>query len=103
MCTKPHDISVKGYIKFLDTNLGDPELFPGTNEIEKNLKEFVLKLLNSPKSAQGIIVSGGTEGNINAMWLAKKLSENVQNGLLQDKLTYLAKEEEKHKIFIEEM
>lgn len=74
MCTQPHNISIKGYKKFLDTNLGDPELFPGTNEIEINLKKFVLNLLNAPKSAQGIIVSGGTEGNITAMWLAKKLS-----------------------------
>ena len=74
MCTQPHEISIKGYIKFLDTNLGDPELFPGTNEIEFYLKKFVMKLLNAPQSAQSIIVSGGTEGNINAMWLAKKLS-----------------------------
>jgi tyrosine decarboxylase/aspartate 1-decarboxylase len=78
MCTQPHNISINGYIKFLDTNLGDPELFPGTNEIEINLKKFVLKLLNAPKSAQGIIISGGTEGNITAMWLAKKLSNKKE-------------------------
>ena len=73
MCTKPHDISIQGYIKFIDTNLGDPELFPGTYEIEVYLKNFILNLLNAPKLAQGLIVSGGTEGNITAMWLAKKL------------------------------
>jgi len=75
MCTKPHDISIQGYIKFLDTNLGDPELFPGTNEIEIYLKNYILKLLNAPISGQGLIVSGGTEGNITAMWLAKELSK----------------------------
>ena len=75
MCTKPHDISIQGYIKFIDTNLGDPELFPGTYEIEVYLKNFILNLLNAPKLAQGLIVSGGTEGNITAMWLAKKLSK----------------------------
>jgi rubrerythrin len=31
-----------------------------------------------------------------------KLADNIKNGLLQDKLEFLAKEEEKHKIFIED-
>ena len=75
MCTKPHEISTKAYIQFLDTNLGDPELFPGTNEIEIALKKYILKLLNAPKTARGITVSGGTEGNITAMWLAKELTK----------------------------
>jgi len=75
MCTQPHEISTKAYIKFLDTNLGDPELFPGTNEIEIALKKYILKLLNAPKTAGGITVSGGTEGNITAMWLAKELTK----------------------------
>ena len=68
MCTKPHDIAIKAYIKFIDTNLGDPELFPGTKEIEDNLKKYILNLLNAPTSAGGIVVSGGTEGNITAMF-----------------------------------
>jgi tyrosine decarboxylase/aspartate 1-decarboxylase len=75
MCTKPHEISTKAYIQFLDTNLGDPELFPGTNEIEIAIKKYILKLLNAPKTARGITVSGGTEGNITAMWLAKELTK----------------------------
>ena len=75
MCTQPHEIAIKAYVKFLDTNLGDPELFPGSNKIESNLKKFIFKLLNAPKSAGGVIVSGGTEGNITAIWLAKELSK----------------------------
>ncbi len=74
MCTKPHYISKRAYIKFLDTNLGDPELFPGSNQIEISLKKFILNLLKAPITASGLIVSGGTEGNITAMWLAKNLS-----------------------------
>ena len=31
-------------------------------------------MLHAPKSGTGLIVSGGTEGNITAMWLAKQLS-----------------------------
>jgi tyrosine decarboxylase/aspartate 1-decarboxylase len=75
MCTQPHKISIEAYEKFLDTNLGDPELFPGTNEIEIELKKFILNLLNAPKGSGGKIVSGGTEGNLTAMWLAKELSK----------------------------
>lgn len=74
MCTQPHQIAKKAYIKFLETNTGDPELYPGTKEIEAKYHLFILKLLNAPKSSKGQIVSGGTEGNITAMWLAKQLS-----------------------------
>ena len=29
MCTQPHDIAVRAHEMFLETNLGDPGLFPG--------------------------------------------------------------------------
>jgi tyrosine decarboxylase/aspartate 1-decarboxylase len=74
MCTQPHDIAKEAYIKFFVTNLGDPELFPGIKEIEKKLISFYLNLLNAPKTATGLIGSGGTESNITAIWLAKILS-----------------------------
>jgi len=74
MCTQPHPIAKQAYMKFLETNLGDPELFPGTKDIEKNLIDFISKLLNAPTSSTGLIMGGGTEGNITSMWLAKKLS-----------------------------
>jgi tyrosine decarboxylase/aspartate 1-decarboxylase len=74
MCTQPHPIAKKAYIKFLETNLGDPELFPGSKEIEGKYLNFLSKLLNAPKNATGIVGSGGTESNISAIWLAKRLS-----------------------------
>jgi len=74
MCTQPHPIAREAYIKFLETNLGDPELFPGTKDIETRLISFISKLLNAPKTATGLIGSGGTESNITAIWLAKKLT-----------------------------
>ena len=75
MCTQPHPIAAEAYLKFLATNLGDPGLFPGTKEIESKLIQFISKLLHSPKTSAGQIVSGGTEGNITAMWIAKQLSK----------------------------
>ncbi len=74
MCTQPHPIAREAYLKFLETNLGDPELCPGTKEIESRFLGFIAKLLHAPKTSVGQIVSGGTEGNITAMWLAKQLS-----------------------------
>jgi tyrosine decarboxylase / aspartate 1-decarboxylase len=74
MCTQPHPIARDAYIQFLETNLGDPELCPGTKEIESRFLRFIGTLLHAPKTAVGHIVSGGTEGNITAMWLAKQLS-----------------------------
>ena len=74
MCTVPHPIAREAYIQFLETNLGDPELCPGTREIESRFIAFISHLLNAPPTSIGQIVSGGTEGNITAMWIAKQLS-----------------------------
>jgi tyrosine decarboxylase/aspartate 1-decarboxylase len=74
MCTQPHPIAKEVYLQFLETNLGDPELCPGTKEIETRFLRFISELLHGPTTSAGLIVSGGTEGNITAMWLAKQLS-----------------------------
>jgi tyrosine decarboxylase/aspartate 1-decarboxylase len=78
MCTQPHPIARETYIQFLETNLGDPELCPGTKEIESRFIAFISKLLHAPKTSAGQIVSGGTEGNITAMWIAKQLSRKKE-------------------------
>jgi tyrosine decarboxylase/aspartate 1-decarboxylase len=61
---------------FIETNLGDPGLFKGTREIEKRFTFFIQNLLNAPPTATGLTVSGGTEGNVTGMWIAKQLSQN---------------------------
>ena len=74
MCTLPHPIAREAYMRFLETNLGDPELCPGTKEIESRFLCFIANLLHAPKTFGAQTVSGGTEGNITAMWIAKQLS-----------------------------
>ncbi len=74
MCSHPHPIAKKAFVQFLETNIGDPGLFPGTKEIEQEFISFIMSFLHAPSSASGHIVSGGTEGNIAAMWIAKQLS-----------------------------
>ncbi len=78
MCTVPHPIAREAYMQFLETNIGDPELCPGSKEIESRYLAFISTLLHAPKTSIGQIVSGGTEGNITAIWIAKQLSKKKE-------------------------
>jgi tyrosine decarboxylase/aspartate 1-decarboxylase len=84
MCTQPLPIAKKAYNMFLETNLGDPKLFPGSKEIEEKYLFFLKKLLNAPKESQGIIGSGGTESNISAIWLAKRLAPSKKELIIPE-------------------
>jgi len=75
MCTRPHPVAIKAFEMFIETNLGDPALFPGVREIEERLIEAMKNLVSAPSNATGLVVSGGTEGNINAIRIAKILSK----------------------------
>lgn len=78
MCTRPLPVAEKAYIKFLETNLGDPKHFLGIQEIEKKLLEMIQDLLHAPPNADGEIVSGGTEGNLVALLTAKHLTKKQE-------------------------
>lgn len=72
MCSKPLDICLEVYKEFYYTNLGDPELFKGTREIER----LAIKIIGSwlgYKDASGFILSGGTEANLTAIWIARNM------------------------------
>lgn len=70
MCTLPHPVAVRAHVQFLETNLGDPGLFPGTAEIERRLIGLLGALYHLPGAA-GYASSGGTESNIQALRIAK--------------------------------
>ncbi len=70
MCTLPHPVAVRAHVQFLETNLGDPGLFPGTAEIERRLVDLLGELYHLPGAA-GYASSGGTESNIQALRIAK--------------------------------
>src|SRR5208283_1371415 len=72
MCTLPHPVAVKAHSLFMETNLGDPGLFPGTASLERLLVERLGTLFHH-KDAGGYATSGGTESNIQALRLAKVL------------------------------
>lgn len=73
MCTIPHPVASRAHSLFLETNLGDPGLFPGTASLESLLIERLGTLLSLP-AAYGYATSGGTESNIQALRIAKRLS-----------------------------
>jgi len=70
MCTLPHPIAVRAHEMFLETNLGDPGLFPGVAEIEARTVRMLGELLGCP-DAVGYISTGGTESNIQAIRAAR--------------------------------
>ena len=76
MCTLPHPVAVMAHCMFMETNLGDPGLFPGTASLERLLIERFGTLFHH-KEAGGYATSGGTESNIQALRLAKSLRHST--------------------------
>lgn len=70
MCTIPHSVAVRAHCMFMETNLGDPGLFPGTFSLEQLLIRRFATLFHC-EAAGGYATSGGTESNIQALRLAK--------------------------------
>ncbi len=70
MCTCPHEVAVKAYIMFLESNLGDPGLFQGTKTMEDEVIAMLGDLLGK-SDVYGNIITGGTEANIMAMRAAR--------------------------------
>jgi tyrosine decarboxylase/aspartate 1-decarboxylase len=74
MCTAPHPFAKRVYEQFLDTNLGDAGLFKGTKELEKEAVNLLGSLLGK-SDATGFILSGGTEANMMALWIARNMNQ----------------------------
>src|SRR5512137_1417349 len=70
MCTLPHPIAAKAHEMFLETNLGDPGLFPGVAELEEHVVAMLGEMLGCP-NASGYVSTGGTESNIQAIRAAR--------------------------------
>lgn len=81
MCTEPHRVAKRTYKHFLSTNVGDPGLFPNLIELEK---EYISELgsLLSNDDAKGMVVSGGSEANILALWTARTLAKEHQRDVI---------------------
>jgi tyrosine decarboxylase/aspartate 1-decarboxylase len=76
MCTEPLDIAVEIYRKYVSKNLGDPGLFLGTADLEEELIAEIGELF-SGKDILGTFTTGGSESNLIAMRIAKKLRSDI--------------------------
>ncbi len=70
--TCPLEIAVEAHLKFIESNLGNPLLYPGTSKMHDMCVKYLSSLLNL-KEGHGKILSGGTESNITALWIARKI------------------------------
>ncbi|MFW6196370.1 MAG: tyrosine decarboxylase MfnA [Thermoplasmatota archaeon] len=73
MCTEPLELSKKVHSMFLESNLGNPGLCKGVQELEENIHTSVASLIHAD-SCESLSVGGATEGNILALWKARETS-----------------------------
>jgi tyrosine decarboxylase/aspartate 1-decarboxylase len=73
MYTEPHEVAKKAHMMFMEANLGNPDLYPGTQKLETEVIRMLGELLHNP-NAHGQVLGGGTESNITALWIARKLT-----------------------------
>ncbi len=78
MCTEPLDFGVEIYKKYISKNLGDPGLFLGTAAIEKELVTEIGELFGG-KNIIGTFTTGGSEANLIALRIAKKLRSDISH------------------------
>ncbi|KAF5089312.1 putative sphingosine-1-phosphate lyase [anaerobic digester metagenome] len=78
MCTCPHPVGVEAYKMFLESNLGDPGLFRGTQMMEDEVIAMLGELLGK-RDVLGHIITGGTEANIMAMRAARNLAQQKKH------------------------
>ena len=72
MCTQPHPVAQEAFAQFLPTNLGDPGHFPGTARLEREVLQDLLDLFHAPPGAAARYLTGGTEANLLACYLARE-------------------------------
>ncbi|MGB0651798.1 MAG: tyrosine decarboxylase MfnA [Thermoplasmatota archaeon] len=72
MCTAPHELARAAHDLFLETNLGDPDHFPGIAALEKELLADFVALFCGPETAGARYLTGGTEANLLALYAARE-------------------------------
>lgn len=75
MTTEPHPVARNVFARYMERNLGDAGLVPGTRAAEKEAVHRIAEWLGA--DWPGNFVSGGTEANILAMYLARQRRPRV--------------------------
>ena len=74
MCNEPPPLSIAAHVQFIEANLGDPNLYPGTKALERSVVNMLLSILSGEPSMGGSVVAGGSEANITALWIYRNLT-----------------------------
>lgn len=77
MCTQPLDIAKVAHGMFLEANLGNPGLYPGSKRLELEVIRMQAELLHG-RGAVGHVLGGGTESNIMALWIARNKTKKKE-------------------------
>jgi tyrosine decarboxylase/aspartate 1-decarboxylase len=77
MCSQPAAAVVKAHTMFIQANLGDPRLYPGTAALERSVVDMLLSVLGGAPGMGGRIVAGGTEANLTALWAYREDRERT--------------------------
>ena len=77
MCTEPINLGIEIYMKYVSKNLGDPGLFLGTVALEEELATEIGELFGG-KNIIGSFTTGGSEANLIALRIAKKLRPDIK-------------------------
>ena len=77
MCTEPLEFGKEVYLKYISKNLGDPGLFLGTATLEEELISEIGEIFGE-QNIIGTFTTGGSEANLIAMRIAKKLRPDIK-------------------------
>ncbi len=77
MCTEPLPVARRAHSMFLEANLGNPGYYKGTWRLERETLRILADLLHG-KNLGGFTVSGATEGNITALWMARNTTRRKE-------------------------
>ena len=93
-CTQPHPFAVELFSQYIDKNLGDPGLVPGTLDLEKETIRLFGKMLHDG-NATGRVTSGASEANFLALWNARTNKVSKRTVLLSDQAHFSFQKEAK--------
>ncbi len=78
MCNSPPYFAKRIFTKFMQSNLGDANLYKGTGNLEKAVISMAKGLMHGDETVDGHVLAGGSETNITALWVARTITGKTE-------------------------